>query len=55
MPVVLVSRERREDLDRVAGALLGADECITSPVGRDELVSVVERLLQRMPDLRPQS
>jgi DNA-binding response OmpR family regulator len=55
LPVVLVSRERREDLDRVAGALLGADDCVTSPVSRDELLALVERLLDRMPDLRPQS
>ena len=55
LPVVLVSRERRKDLDRVAGALLGADDCVTSPVSRDELLSLVERLLERTPDLRPQS
>ena len=55
LPVVLVSRERREDLDRVAGALLGADDCVTSPVSRDELLSVIERLLERVRDLRPQS
>jgi DNA-binding response OmpR family regulator len=55
LPVVLVSRERREDLDRVAGALLGADDCVTSPVSRERLLSLVERLLERMPDLRPQS
>ena len=42
-------------LDRVAGVLLGADDCVTSPVARDELLSLVERLLERMPDLRPQS
>lgn len=55
LPVVLVSRERREDLDRVAGALLGADDCVTSPVSRDELLSVIKRLLERVRDLRPQS
>jgi DNA-binding response OmpR family regulator len=55
LPVVLVSRERREDLDRVAGALLGADDCVTSPVSRDELLSVIERLLERVRDPRPQS
>ncbi len=55
LPVVLVSRERRKDLDRVAGALLGADDCVTSPVAGDELLSLVERLLERTPDLRPQS
>ncbi len=55
LAVVLVSREEREELDRVAGALLGADECITSPVARDELLSLVGRLLERMPDPRPQS
>jgi DNA-binding response OmpR family regulator len=55
LPVVLVSREQREDLDRVAGGLLGADDCVTSPVSRDELLSMVGRLIERMPDLRPQS
>jgi len=55
LPVVLVSRERREDLDRVAGALLGADDCVTSPVSRDELLSVIERMLERVRELRPQS
>jgi DNA-binding response OmpR family regulator len=55
LPVVLVSREQREDLDRVAGGLLGADDCLTSPVSGDELLSIVGRLIERMPDLRPQS
>ena len=44
-PVVLVSRNRRRDLDRVAGALLGADDCVSAPVSGDELLPLLERLL----------
>ena len=44
-PVVLVSRERRRDLDRAAGALLGADDCVSAPVTSDELLPLLERLL----------
>jgi len=50
LPVVLVSRERREDLDRVAGALLGADDCVTAPFLPAELLTVVRRLLGREGD-----
>ena len=55
LPVVLVSRERREDLDRVAGALLGADDCVTRPIMRDELLALVKRLLEGVTDGHPQS
>jgi DNA-binding response OmpR family regulator len=53
LPVVLLSRDRRVELDRVAGALLGADDCVTSPVDRDELLALVARLLERVPEMRP--
>jgi DNA-binding response OmpR family regulator len=55
LPVVLVSRERREDLDRVAGALLGADDCVTTPFLPDELLDLVRRLLMRDNGATPQS
>jgi len=45
LSVVLVSREQREELDRVAGALLGADDCVSTPVMASELLAVVRRLV----------
>ena len=45
LSVVLVSRKQREELDRVAGALLGADDCVSTPVMASELLAVVRRLV----------
>jgi DNA-binding NarL/FixJ family response regulator len=47
MMVALVSGERREALDRVAGLLIGADDYITKPFAPDEFLARVRRLLVR--------
>jgi len=47
VPVILVSAERIEPLDRVAGLLLGADDYIAKPFDRGELLARVRRSLSR--------
>lgn len=47
LPVILVSAERIEPLDRVAGLLLGADDYIAKPFDRGELLARVRRSLSR--------
>jgi DNA-binding NarL/FixJ family response regulator len=45
--IALVSGERREPLDRVAGLLIGADDYIAKPFAPDELLARVRRLMVR--------
>jgi DNA-binding NarL/FixJ family response regulator len=45
--IVLVSGERMESFDRVAGLLLGADDYVVKPFALDELVARVQRLAKR--------
>jgi FixJ family two-component response regulator len=47
LPIVFLSGERVESYDRVAGLLLGADDCIVKPFAPDELVARVQRLSRR--------
>jgi DNA-binding NarL/FixJ family response regulator len=47
LPVVFVSADRVESLDRTAGLLLGADDYIVKPFDPDELLARVQRLLIR--------
>lgn len=46
--LVLVSSERGEPLDRVAGLLIGADDYIVKPFHPDELLVRVRALLRRL-------
>jgi DNA-binding NarL/FixJ family response regulator len=50
LPLVMVSGERTESFDRVAGLLLGADDYLVKPFAPDELVARVRRLV---PDESP--
>jgi DNA-binding NarL/FixJ family response regulator len=45
--IVLVSGERKESFDRVAGLLLGADDYVVKPFALDELMARVQRLARR--------
>jgi DNA-binding NarL/FixJ family response regulator len=45
--VILISGERKESMDRVAGMLLGADDYLVKPFVLDELLARVQRLVRR--------
>lgn len=47
LPIMIVSGERVEPFDRVAGLQLGADDYLTKPFAPDELIARVRRLLVR--------
>jgi DNA-binding NarL/FixJ family response regulator len=47
LPILLVSHDRTEAHDRVAGLLVGADDYLVKPVALDELVARVRRNLER--------
>ena len=45
--IILISGERKESMDRVAGMLLGADDYMIKPFVLDELLARVQRLARR--------
>src|SRR5712691_7676139 len=45
--IILISGERMESMDRVAGMLLGADDYLVKPFVLDELLARVHRLARR--------
>jgi DNA-binding NarL/FixJ family response regulator len=45
LPIILVSGERTEAFDRVAGILIGADHYMVKPFALDELLARVRRLV----------
>jgi DNA-binding NarL/FixJ family response regulator len=47
LPIMLISGERIEAYDRVAGLLLGADDYVVKPFAPDELTARVRRLIAR--------
>jgi len=47
LPVILVSAERTDTLDRTAGLLLGADDYLAKPLDQGELVARLKRSLRR--------
>ena len=47
LPVILVSADRTDALDRVAGLMLGADDYLVKPVDPGELLARVRRSLRR--------
>jgi DNA-binding NarL/FixJ family response regulator len=49
LPIILLSAERTEASDRVAGLLIGADDYLAKPFDPDELLARSRRLLARAP------
>jgi DNA-binding NarL/FixJ family response regulator len=49
LPVILVSANRTDALDRTAGLMLGADDYLTKPLDSGELLARVRRSLRRVP------
>jgi DNA-binding NarL/FixJ family response regulator len=47
LPIILLSAERTEPSDRVAGLLIGADDYLAKPFDPDELLARARRLLAR--------
>jgi two-component system OmpR family response regulator len=47
LPIILVSGQRIESLDRIAGLLLGADDYLVKPFSPDELLIRVRKLIRR--------
>ncbi len=47
LPIIFVSGEKTDELDQVAGLLLGADDYLTKPVLPDTLLARVRRLVTR--------
>jgi DNA-binding NarL/FixJ family response regulator len=47
LPIIFVSADRVESLDRTAGLLLGADDYVVKPFDPEELLARVQRLLVR--------
>jgi len=47
LPIIFLSGDRVDSLDRTAGLLLGADDYIVKPFDSDELLARVQRLVAR--------
>ncbi len=47
LPIILVSADRTDELDRSAALLLGADDYLVKPLDADRLLAPVRRLLTR--------
>lgn len=53
LPVLLVSGERTDPTDRVAGLLIGADDYLVKPCAPDELLARVRALIRRAGPVAP--
>jgi DNA-binding CsgD family transcriptional regulator len=53
LPIMLVSGDRTEAYDRVAGLLIGADDYLVKPYAPDELLARARRLLRRATPIAP--
>jgi DNA-binding response OmpR family regulator len=46
-PIIMLSGEKKEEIDKVLGLELGADDYITKPVGTKELLARINAVLRR--------
>jgi two-component system, NarL family, nitrate/nitrite response regulator NarL len=53
LPILFVSGERTDPLDRTAGLLIGADEYLVKPLDVDEFLARMHRLVGRAPSWNP--
>ncbi len=53
VPVIIVTGHRRDDIDRVVGLELGADDYLTKPFNLRELLARVRAVLRRFESGRP--
>ncbi len=53
LPIIMLSAERTESTDRVAGLLIGADDYLTKPFDPDEVLARARRLLARVAVSQP--
>ena len=47
VPVIITTSERQGEIDRVVGLELGADDCMTKPIGLRELLARIRSILRR--------
>lgn len=47
LPVIMITEDRGDDIDRVLGLELGADDCLTKPFGLRELLARIRVVLRR--------
>ena len=47
LPIIIVTGDRREEIDRVVGLELGADDYVTKPFGLRELLARIRAVLRR--------
>jgi two-component system OmpR family response regulator len=52
VPVILTTDHRHDTIDRVVGLELGADDCMTKPVGLNELLARIRVILRRQETTR---
>jgi DNA-binding response OmpR family regulator len=52
IPIIVMAGQRRDEIDRVVGLELGADDCITKPFGLRELLARVRAVLRRQETAR---
>jgi DNA-binding NarL/FixJ family response regulator len=53
LPIIFVSAARTDEIDRVAGLLLGADEYLPKPIQFDHLLARVRRLMAQSAPVAP--
>ena len=52
LPIIFLSSDRTEPLDRVVGLMMGADDYVVAPFAAPELVARIGRALARVQSLR---